>query len=167
MGPIWGRQDPGRLHVGPMNFAVWGGIHSCAICSYSPGFVTGTTVMANSSKCMRKTPRIRTGRRHPHVICWTMVKLSQHFAQTQWSNHGRRELIRALSMHNISQQSVNYAYVWGISTSTMKSTQWNSTIFEKYRHLKAIHIYFVYIDLLHQRFWFPHSFAGSLLKGTK
>ena len=24
MGPIWGRQDPGGLHVGPMNFAIWG-----------------------------------------------------------------------------------------------------------------------------------------------
>ena len=24
MGPTWGRQDPGRPHVGPMNFAVWG-----------------------------------------------------------------------------------------------------------------------------------------------
>ena len=24
MGPIWGRQDPGGSHVGPMNFAVWG-----------------------------------------------------------------------------------------------------------------------------------------------
>ena len=23
MGPIWGRQDPGRPHVGPMNFAIW------------------------------------------------------------------------------------------------------------------------------------------------
>ena len=22
MGPIWGRQDPGRSHVGPMNFAI-------------------------------------------------------------------------------------------------------------------------------------------------
>ena len=22
-GPIWGRQDPGGLHVGPMNFAIW------------------------------------------------------------------------------------------------------------------------------------------------
>ena len=24
MGPIWGRQDPGGPHVGPMNFANWG-----------------------------------------------------------------------------------------------------------------------------------------------
>ena len=24
MGPIWGRQDPGGPHVGPMNFAKWG-----------------------------------------------------------------------------------------------------------------------------------------------
>ena len=23
MGPIWGRQDQGGPHVGPMNFAVW------------------------------------------------------------------------------------------------------------------------------------------------
>ena len=23
MGPIWGRQDPGGSHVGPMNFAFW------------------------------------------------------------------------------------------------------------------------------------------------
>ena len=23
MGPIWGRQDPGRPHGGPMNFAIW------------------------------------------------------------------------------------------------------------------------------------------------
>ena len=24
MRPIWGRQDPGGPHVGPMNFAIWG-----------------------------------------------------------------------------------------------------------------------------------------------
>ena len=24
MGLIWGRQDPGGPHVGPMNFAIWG-----------------------------------------------------------------------------------------------------------------------------------------------
>ena len=23
MGPIWGRQDPGEPHVGPINFAIW------------------------------------------------------------------------------------------------------------------------------------------------
>ena len=23
MGTIWGRQDPGRPHFGPMNFAIW------------------------------------------------------------------------------------------------------------------------------------------------
>ena len=26
MGPIWGRQDPGGPHGGPMNFVIWGGI---------------------------------------------------------------------------------------------------------------------------------------------
>ena len=24
MGPIWGREDPGGPHVGPLNFAIWG-----------------------------------------------------------------------------------------------------------------------------------------------
>ena len=24
MGPIWGRQDPGGPHVGPMNLTIWG-----------------------------------------------------------------------------------------------------------------------------------------------
>ena len=24
MGPIWGRQDPGGPHVGPMSFVIWG-----------------------------------------------------------------------------------------------------------------------------------------------
>ena len=23
MGPIWGREDPGEPHIGPMNFAIW------------------------------------------------------------------------------------------------------------------------------------------------
>ena len=23
VGPIWGRQDPGGVHVGRMNFAIW------------------------------------------------------------------------------------------------------------------------------------------------
>ena len=26
MGPIWGRQDPGGPHVGPMNLAIWGDV---------------------------------------------------------------------------------------------------------------------------------------------
>ena len=28
IGLIWGRQDPGGPHVGPMNFAIWVGIIS-------------------------------------------------------------------------------------------------------------------------------------------
>ena len=29
MGAIWGRQDPGGPHVGPMNIAIWGGRYEC------------------------------------------------------------------------------------------------------------------------------------------
>ena len=31
VGPIWGRQDPGGPHVGPMNFAIWGKMSYCQI----------------------------------------------------------------------------------------------------------------------------------------
>ena len=27
IGPIWGRQDPGRSHAGPVNFAIWAFSH--------------------------------------------------------------------------------------------------------------------------------------------
>ena len=27
LGPIWGRQDPGGPHVGPMNLAIWEWTH--------------------------------------------------------------------------------------------------------------------------------------------
>ena len=31
MGPIWGQQDPGGPHVGPMNFAIWDNIMLVAV----------------------------------------------------------------------------------------------------------------------------------------
>ena len=36
MRPIWGRQDPGGPHVGPMNFAVWGTWPMTVYLSYTP-----------------------------------------------------------------------------------------------------------------------------------
>ena len=34
MGPIWGRQDPGGPHVGPMNFAIWACTYMSATDTY-------------------------------------------------------------------------------------------------------------------------------------
>ena len=35
MGPIWGRQDPGAPHVGPMNFAEHGpNVHVIVVAGY-------------------------------------------------------------------------------------------------------------------------------------
>ena len=36
MGPIWGRQDPGGLHGGPINFAIW--VCMLLICQYDDGW---------------------------------------------------------------------------------------------------------------------------------
>ena len=40
MGPIWGRQDPGGPHVGPMNFVIWdSGVHIPAVICWCPFIV--------------------------------------------------------------------------------------------------------------------------------
>ena len=55
MGPIWGRQDPGGPHVGPMNFAIWArmGFVSDAAkhhnVSMSSGFVFTNELWAQNS----------------------------------------------------------------------------------------------------------------------
>ena len=45
MGPIWGRQDSGGPHVGPMNFIIWG---SVAVMTFKPN--------ANYPKRMGRAP---------------------------------------------------------------------------------------------------------------
>ena len=37
MGPIWGRQDPGGPHIGPMSLAIWGATLSAIGTSGSDG----------------------------------------------------------------------------------------------------------------------------------
>ena len=48
IGPIWGRQDPGGPHVGPMNFAIWvtndRRVHPI---TYISGFVLFSLVVVN------------------------------------------------------------------------------------------------------------------------
>ena len=41
MGPIWGRQDPGGPHAGPMNFAIW-------VCEVAPVWSFRTQVATHT-----------------------------------------------------------------------------------------------------------------------
>ena len=54
MGPIWGRQDPGGPHVGPMNFTIWDGEWRCrsVLVSQIAGSATvcSVTYSANSKE---------------------------------------------------------------------------------------------------------------------
>ena len=43
MGPIWGRQDPGEPHVGPMNFAIREGCHNLNLRCYQWWQITTAT----------------------------------------------------------------------------------------------------------------------------
>ena len=47
MGPIWGRQDPGRPHVGPMDLAIWGGMLGVQL-----GILRGVYLIGHPSVCV-------------------------------------------------------------------------------------------------------------------
>ena len=51
MGPIWGRQDPGGPPAGPINFAIWEGIHNIDI--VLPVNKNDTIILQNAlSRCL-------------------------------------------------------------------------------------------------------------------
>ena len=63
MGPIWGRQDPGGPHVGPMNFVIW----DLSLCvARSSSVVVETTwdhrIIFSHEKRLWKVKSFRCGR---------------------------------------------------------------------------------------------------------
>ena len=65
MGPIWGRQDPGGPHVGPMNFAIWDAqVKIYLIHIYHIYFTANQTINFNN-------------------ITWLILKYIE--AQTKWA----------------------------------------------------------------------------------
>ena len=48
MGPIWGRQDPGGPHVGPINFAIW---------DFIPHFITDEIAPMLGLKLIHDMPK--------------------------------------------------------------------------------------------------------------
>ena len=79
MGPIWGRQDPGGPHVGPMNFAIW-------------DWVGGLCYKLLASTIIREIP----GR------TWTEISLSWEMQLIPWWRHqmGTVSAILALCERN-------------------------------------------------------------------
>ena len=68
MGPIWGRQDPGEPHVGPMNFAIWETIkydHSVRVASFKPDQSHGCANVSSATlKDMDKMALYKTTVKH-------------------------------------------------------------------------------------------------------
>ena len=57
MGPVWGRQDPGGPHAGPMNFAIWVAKDRAEIIIIAPIWPTQTWFTA-ALKMLIDCPRI-------------------------------------------------------------------------------------------------------------
>ena len=58
MGPIWGRQDPGGLHLGSMNFAIWAGLkvlYTLIATHYSDAIVSAMTLQVISVSILCST----------------------------------------------------------------------------------------------------------------
>ena len=86
MGPIWGRQDPGGTHVGPMNFAIW--VQSGAVITqyniawfmYSTQYCSGSSITGTSNQIWysQKTPHISPSEASCRVSILRIVKKTDH-----------------------------------------------------------------------------------------
>ena len=58
MRPIWGRQDPGGLHVGPMNFATGTWSDKCSICLFIKHFYNITYLETSANMSIKQAINI-------------------------------------------------------------------------------------------------------------
>ena len=60
MGPIWGRQDPGGSHVGPINFAIWVSLcfHPHKLCLKGRVYKGSPNVMKNEINSLLMIPGV-------------------------------------------------------------------------------------------------------------
>ena len=75
MGPIWGRQDPGGPHVGPMNFAVWSMRSMREICNAMEGRKICKGRHAQGRYAKMEISRWISANILPCKICWSPYNL--------------------------------------------------------------------------------------------
>ena len=89
MGPIWGLQDPGGPHVGPMNFVIWGtvlngvfrlpnGITSPCICHFHINKNTKQQLLVTSNAIIFPYQRVSTKNQFGSNTFHTPIWCSQY-----------------------------------------------------------------------------------------
>ena len=81
MGPIWGRQDPGGPHVGPMNFAIWVVFRTC---SYNHPLLNMNILEGNIHICTVISLMMSLWSKWFHFIWFAVSSL---FFNSNWSYH--------------------------------------------------------------------------------
>ena len=79
MGPIWGRQDPGGPHVGPMNLAIWDHLPA-----YIPLkiFPSNTTFSENSYRYSLQTTHSECAKLAVIELIWRKIN-EQYFIRIE------------------------------------------------------------------------------------
>ena len=86
MGPIWGRQDPGGPHVGPMNFAMWDDIPPVSV---GCNILSLLLILASCAKQWITTSRTRAKSLLESELSTTRVYVCPyHSVLTNWQNYG-------------------------------------------------------------------------------
>ena len=101
MGPIWGRQNPGEPHVGPMNLAIWEVESRTRFISFATGFpwilkmniVCSMSVIAFVFQFADYEPRSETSRSQLSKF-YLMIK------QTVWKLNFHNQLIFIFYLYN-------------------------------------------------------------------
>ena len=76
MGPIWGRQDPGGPHVGPMNFAIWDSLYMTMVyivsSKFDPFSISHCYALCNTAWCRNNMVNFHPNphKRHPIAHPW-------------------------------------------------------------------------------------------------
>ena len=71
MGPIWGRQDPGGPHVGPMNFAIWDNA-----CKQTHKNIGQCIIWSHKNDNAAKTKQSTTKRMIVVLLYWSILLIS-------------------------------------------------------------------------------------------
>ena len=85
MGPIWGQQDPGGPHVGPMNFAIWVNMNAYAHVKARSLEKENTSVLTNIKHYLRGENKSNKNKVWLyHEIFWYIQILMHKDNQYHW-----------------------------------------------------------------------------------
>ena len=153
MGPIWGRQDPGGPHVGPMNFAIWGMRHELSLPDVA-GSVNGWSKYIDWETLTLHRILVN------HGLMWSVgIFTIFHFSDATDSPFAPECVLVCVWYSNVEQTPFRY-YIFYILSLSLGTTCEKKVIFSP-----SFGVIFVTIFILTHSLWtFLWKFAAQVVK---